>query len=148
LGCCSGSGFSEGLLSGVRYIAQPPLVHLIFAYLFLVTNPLTPLYCIHDKNINILNDFILLSRSNVSQMAAEKNERGEGLFKRRAHVSTNHQGMSACTLEAAASAQQSAAEEAGSHAAVGSLKDILLGRMCTRTCASVFTNHLLQLQTW
>jgi hypothetical protein len=55
--------------------------------------------------------------------------------------------MSACTLEAAASAQQSAAEEAGSRAAVGFLKDILLGRMCTGTRASVFTNHLLQLQT-
>jgi len=135
------------LLSGVRYIAQS-LLHLIFAYLFSVTNPLTPsLYCIHDENINFLNDFILLSCSNVSQMTAEKNECGEGLFKRRAQVSTNHQGVSACMLEAAASAQQSTAEEASSHAAIGSLKDILLGRMCARTCASVFTNHLLQLQT-
>lgn len=135
------------MLSGVRYIAQS-LFHLIFAYLFSVTNPLTPsLYCIHDENINILNDFILLSRGNVSQMTAEKNERGEGLFKRRAQVSTNYQGVSACTLEAAASAQQSAAEEAGSRAAVGSLKDILLGRLCAGTRASVFTDHLLQLQT-
>jgi hypothetical protein len=76
------------LLSSVRYIAQSPLVHLIFAYLFSVTNPLTPLYCIHDEDTNILNDFILLSRGNVSQMAAEKNELGEELFKRRAHPIT------------------------------------------------------------
>ena len=128
------------MLSGVRYIAQS-LLHLIVAYLFSVTNPLTPsLYCIHDENINILNDFILLSRGNVSQMTAEKNEHGEGLFKRRAQVSTNHQGMSACTLEATASVQQSAAEEASSHAAIGSLKDILLGRMCAGIRASVFTS--------
>ena len=80
-------------------------------------------------------------------MTAEKDERGEGLFKHRAQVSTNHQGVSACMLEAATSAQQSAAEEASSRAAVGSLKDILLGRMCAGIRASVFTNHLLQLQT-
>jgi len=66
------------LLSGIKYIPQSPHIHLIFIFSY---KP-----ALHDENINILNDLILLSRGNVSQMAAEKNECREGLFKCGAHT--------------------------------------------------------------